>query len=377
MFTTATVLYGGTAIEFGFSGQKAVKFHAIWLRYFASRATVSGRPSTQQNIGITDIARHSVILSATVRGEQVRVEFFPENISIDFDIGWLMANRYDQYTIDQPGWVPVDVMMWDGRITNALEFVDYEQIREDRLILSWWLKSVQQTGIGAIKNCPILSGGLLDVAEIFGTTRASPEGDWINEHIDQAGNELNDLATNQVETISPYWDHMPSMQMVYCLENQNEGANLVLVDGFEAVQRLKSKRPDYFELLSHHNARWGALDSDGVYHEARQPMIDLGPDGQLVGLRFSNRTATPFVDIPYTSVPSYFAAYAEFSKLIQGERLAVNLTLAPGDCLLIDNDRVLSATEMRGHRVNYWIQRCFIDRDSVMATLWATEQDLY
>ena len=66
----------------------------------------------------------------------------------------------------------------------------------------------------------------------------------------------------QVETDHAFWDHAPSMQLIYCLENSDNATDILLVDGFEAVHRLRRKRPDHFETLYRLNGRWGAVDDD-------------------------------------------------------------------------------------------------------------------
>ena len=239
-FTSATVLYGGSAVEFGLPGGHAIKFHSIWLRYFAPHQSTFDRVTGDRISRVTDMARHTVVLSAVTNGDTVKIEFYPDNLTIVYESAWLLANRYDTVRSDQPGWVSDDIMVWDSRITNTIEFVDFNQVREDRLVLSWWLKSVQQTGIGAMKNCPILSGGLMQIALMFGQPRLGPGGEWSDERVQRDFTEEDFQRLNQqVETDHAFWDHAPSMQLIYCLENSDNATDILLVDGFEAVHRLR------------------------------------------------------------------------------------------------------------------------------------------
>jgi len=48
---------------------------------------------------------------------------------------------------------------------------------------------------------------------------------------------------------------VPTMQILYCLENSAEGGENMVVDGFRAAQRLRAESPTGFDLLTQHCAR--------------------------------------------------------------------------------------------------------------------------
>ena len=112
----------------------------------------------------------------------------------------------------------------------------------------------------------------------------------------------------------------PTLQLLACLENTVEGGDSIVVDGFAVAARLQKENPKGFELLSKYCARFEYAGSKGVRLSSKRPMIELGPDGELIAVRFNNRSAAPLVDVPYEAMEDYYDAYRRFAT----EALAVH-----------------------------------------------------
>ena len=100
---------------------------------------------------------------------------------------------------------------------------------------------------------------------------------------------------------------------------------------------------------------------------ARRPMIELAPDGELIGVGFNNRSAAALTDIPFEVMPTYYDAYRRFGEIIDDPAMEVSFRLDPGECFVVDNTRVLhtrKACSGTGHR---WLQGCYADRDSLFS----------
>ena len=89
------------------------------------------------------------------------------------------------------------------------------------------------------------------------------------------------------------------MQILYCLENSAQGGDSIVVDGFRAAEVLADQDADAFALLAGHCARFSYEGSAGVSLHARRPMIETTPDGEVITIRFNNRSAAALTDIPY------------------------------------------------------------------------------
>ncbi|MEO1613791.1 MAG: TauD/TfdA family dioxygenase, partial [Pseudomonadota bacterium] len=159
--------------------------------------------------------------------------------------------------------------------------------------------------------------------------------------------------------------------LLYCIENSAEGGDSMVVDGFRAAERLRAENEDAFALLSGHCARFAYAGSSGVSLMARRPMIDLAPDGELIGVRFNNRSAAPITDVPFDRMADYYAAYRRFAEIIDDPAMEVAFKLAPGESFIVDNTRVLHARKgfsSEGHR---WLQGAYADKDGLLTTLSA------
>ena len=72
-------------------------------------------------------------------------------------------------------------------------------------------------------------------------------------------------------------------------------------------------------------------------------MIELAPDGELIAIRFNNRSAAPFVDVPYDDMEDFYAAYRRFAEILEDPAMEVTFKLRPGELFIVDNTRVLHA----------------------------------
>ena len=105
-------------------------------------------------------------------------------------------------------------------------------------------------------------------------------------------------------------------------------------------------------------------------------MVELGPDGELLGLRFNNRSAAPFTDIPFDDMAAYYAAYRHLAEIIERPGSEVSFKMKPGDLFIVDNTRVLHARKGFSGTGSRWLQGCYADKDGLLSTLAAIEEDM-
>ena len=104
-------------------------------------------------------------------------------------------------------------------------------------------------------------------------------------------------------------------------------------------------------------------------------MIELGPDGELIAIRFNNRSAAAFRDIPYEVMEAYYAAYRRFAELVEDPTMEVAFKLKPGELFIVDNTRVLHARKSFSGSGKRWLQGCYADKDGLLSTLAAIEEE--
>ena len=108
--------------------------------------------------------------------------------------------------------------------------------------------------------------------------------------------------------------------------------------------------------------RWSG---DGFDLRNRGPLIEVeegGPEaGAIRAVRYNNRSAAPF-DQPFDEMTAFYEAFRTFAQLLHREDLEYRFTLAPGECLVFDNERVLHGRHGEADPERY-LQGCYLDRD--------------
>lgn len=378
MMKTVQVSKDGGVLTLENSNGDMLRYHAIWLRDNAWDAQTRAPGNGQRLIALRDIPADTRITSAALSGSRLTVHFVPENKTVDYDTAWLQAHAYDRPARQAPGWVASTTSTWDSGLMNAVPTADLDTVRTQAVALRDWLAQVRRYGFGKLTGGPIEPGALLQVAKLFGYVRETNYGVYFEVRTEVNPSNLAYTSLGlQAHTDNPYRDPVPTLQILYCLENSAEGGENMVVDGFRAAQRLKEENPAWFSLLTQHCARYEYAGETGVCLRSRRPMIELAPDGELVGIRFNNRSTAAITDVPFAQMADYYAAYRRLGQIIDDPAMEVTFKLAPGECFLVDNTRVLHARKGYSGSGKRWLQGCYPDKDGLLSTLAALErQDL-
>jgi len=376
MLAGTEIIDGGRAVAVTFPGGHRARFHAIWLRDNAWDDKTRSPGNGQRLITLGDIAADTTLADARVEAARLLVAFQPEGRTIAYDLDWLAAHSYDRPSSRQPGWTDDAIETWDSALQPAIPIADFEDVRRDRAALGRWLAGVARYGFGKLDGGPVEPEALLKVADLFGYVRETNYGRWFEVRAEV--NPSNLAYTNlglQAHTDNPYRDPVPTLQILACLENTVDGGDSIVVDGFKVAERLQAEDPRGFDLLARHCARFEYAGSKGVRLASKRPIIELGPDGELIAIRFNNRSAAPFVDIPYDDMPAYYKAYRRFAELIEDPSLHVTFKLEPGELFIVDNTRVLHARKAFSGSGKRWLQGCYADKDGLLSTLASIEHE--
>ena len=106
-------------------------------------------------------------------------------------------------------------------------------------------------------GCEKKSGTVIKIAKLFGYVRETNYGKWFD--VKSKTNAVNLAYTNlglQAHTDNPYRDPVPTIQILYCIENSASGGDSKVVDGFKAAILLKEENQEYFNLLTKYCARF-------------------------------------------------------------------------------------------------------------------------
>ena len=366
----ATVNGDGTAIQLDWEDGSKARFHAVWLRDNALDAVTRDPGNGQRLITLADIPEDLKISMAQVDGD-LSLRFSGNDTLYEYSSDWLRDHRYDLAEDRAPGWLPAGLETFDGRLNPAAVGAEFKALKTDTKALQNWLSQVARFGFGCVSDGPVASGALLDLVALFGFVRETNYGRWfeVRTEINPTNLAYTGLGL-QAHTDNPYRDPLPTLQLLYCLENSAEGGDSQVVDGFHAAHRLRNEAPEDFEMLSRHCARFNYRGTGGVHLSSRKPMIELAPDGELVAVRFNNRSAAPITDVPYDLMAKYYGAYRRFGQIIDDPAMAVSFKLEPGQSFLVDNTRVLHArTGYAATGGARWLQGCYADKDGLLSTL--------
>jgi len=353
------------------------RFHAIWLRDNAPDPETRDPGNGQRLIALRDIPADTVVGDARVEGESLHVTFAPEGKDVKYDIAWLKTHAYDRAEEHPNGWTAPEVETWDAGLQTAIPLADFGAVAQDREALATWLGGVARFGFGKLTGGPVDSGALLKVADLFGYVRETNYGKWFEVRTEVNPTNLAYTGLGlQAHTDNPYRDPVPTVQILYCLENSAAGGENMVVDGFACAERLRAENPRGFDLLSRYCARFEYAGSGGVCLRSRRPMIELSPDGEMIGVRFNNRSAAAITDVPFDDMADYYAAYRRLGEIIDDPAMEVSFKLAPGECFIVNNTRVLHARKGYSGEGSRWLQGCYADMDGVRSTHAALVQEL-
>ncbi|WGI23121.1 gamma-butyrobetaine dioxygenase [Amylibacter sp. IMCC11727] len=374
MVDTVTVSAKGDYLTVQFGDGAQHRFHAIWLRDNALDPETRSAGNGQRLITLSDIPADVQITMASASKDGIEVTFAPEGKTVQFPAEWLRDNAYDRDCGDDFA-LPQHVETWDKSLQSDVPVGHLPDLQSNRGALQSWLAHVRRYGFAKLTGGAAESGALLQVAELFGYIRETNYGKWfeVRTEVNPTNLAFTGLGL-QAHTDNPYRDPVPTLQILYCLENSAEGGESMVVDGFRAAERLREANPSGFDLLSGYPARFEYAGEDGVCLQSRRPMIELSPDGQIVGVRFNNRSAAPIVDVPFEQMQAYYAAYRQFAEIIDDPDMAVSFKLEPGESFIVDNTRVMHARLGYSGEGSRWLQGCYADKDGLLSTLAAMER---
>jgi gamma-butyrobetaine dioxygenase len=358
----------GSFLTVTFEDGSSSRFHAIWLRDNALDPETRAAGNGQRLITIGDIPAGTTLSAASVDGSDLTVAFAPEDKTVTFPAAWLQAHAYDIEHATELGRMAPGIVTWNS--SQPAPTFDWNQVQSDPAVKRDWLAAIASLGFAKLINGPVTEGALIDNAEMFGYVRETNYGKYFEVRTEVNPTNLAYTGLGlQAHTDNPYRDPVPSLQILYCLENSAEGGESIVVDGFRAAERLKAENPEGFALLAGYPARFEYKGADGVHLRSRRPMIELSPDGEMVGMRFNNRSSAPFVAIPFDKMEAYYAAYSRLGEFIDDPDMGVSFKLAPGESFIVDNTRVMHARLGYSGSGSRWLQGCYADKDGLLSTL--------
>ncbi|MDY0874056.1 2-trimethylaminoethylphosphonate dioxygenase [Dongia rigui] len=353
----------GYSIAITWADKVAAVFPAIWLRDNCRCAACRHPGNGQRLYEITDLPEDVRIAEAVQLGDgAIRITFAPENHVSTFSESWLAEHNLaaNARKARKP-----QRSLWNGSIGNAMPVGDWRQMVADPAAELAFLDAYHAHGFGLIKHSPTQSETVLAIGNRLGFVRVTNYGAYFD--VMSVPNPTNLAYTPiglGVHSDNPYRDPTPGVQLLHCLLSDAPGGDTLLVDGFRAASLLRAEDPAAFDLLTRIpvNFKFRSNDAELV---ARQTMISVDEDGDIVGVHFNNRSLD-WLDAPAEVIEPWFAAYRKYAEVLHRPEGELIFRLEPGDCVVMQNDRALHGrTAFDPSRGRRHLQGCYVDKDGL------------
>jgi len=363
---------------------RLLRFPAVWLRDNCPCPDCVAPGTTQKIKDITDMPNGVAITHAGRAHDSVTVTFAPDQHRATFPRSWLAAHAprgggYSDNSKKRGGdsgdrvedakdlWLAADLGPETGRFPAA----DWQRYLGEPAERVRTLQAVLRLGFVLLRKVPPEPGMVLDVASSFGFVRETNYGRLFDVRVEPApGNLAFTSGAIRPHTDNPYRDPVPTVQLLHCLRAAGQGGDTGLVDGFAAAAALRAADHASLGTLAATAVPFVYADK-ATELRAWQPLIELSPRGRVRGVRFNNRSMGPLPG-SYAEITAFYAAYRRWADLLGEPGRQLNLRLAPGDCLVFDNTRVLharTAFSLSAGSPGRHLQGCYADLDGLASTL--------
>jgi gamma-butyrobetaine dioxygenase len=337
-------------------------FPAIWLRDNCRCPLCISPGNGQRLVDTADLPERPVAQKLIAGDDALTISWAPDGHESRYGVSWLAAHAFDEASRAARHSEPV---LWGPEIARDLPKADWPAVEsgpvEERALLDVFLRY----GFAILTGVPTESGMVARVGDRIGHVRVTNYGRWFE--VKSVPNPNNLAYTGLglgVHTDNPYRDPTPGVQLLHCLECEAPGGDSILVDGFCAAADFRNEDPDGFALLARIVQDYRFADREADLR-ARTPVIVTDAEGRVVGIHFNNRSKAP-LDAPLDLVEPWYRAYRCFAQMLGDPSRALKLRLAPGDLLIMANQRTLHGrTAFDPALGRRHLQGCYVDMDGV------------
>ena len=261
--------------------------------------------------------------------------------------------------------------MWDAGNIGDLPYHEFQEICDDEAARIKLFEQMLESGVALVRNSPLEPNSMVPLAAMFGELP-------VNLYAEDPDNpavaniRINPdvrVATNMCHFLGPHIDTcwrqtVNGLLFMHCLNAHPEGGRSLLVDGFTVAEQLRKQSPESFELLSSVPLSFEANVSDLDKWRVKGKVLSVSADGTLEGVRY-NGNSIGQLDLPDHLIEPMYKALEEFEAILYDRSLWWQPKLAPGDLLIMDNQRVLHGREaFDPDKAERHLQTCSVDRDS-------------
>ncbi|MEQ8371399.1 MAG: TauD/TfdA family dioxygenase [Alphaproteobacteria bacterium] len=346
-------------LQVSFSDGHTTGYHFVWLRHDLFFPTAQGAKSGDATPSFPDAPGAVTPRHIDTAGDTLAIDW-SDGRATRHDAAWLRRHAYDRTTRQAARHRPV---LWDSRMGNGLPALGYDRVAagdDGRLAVA---RQVRDYGFARLTNVPTSPGTVAQVAGLFGVPSQGKHGPVSEIKVDSAfnygGTEVTEFLP--LHTDNNYGYYPPGISFFHCLAANPGGGDSFLADGFAIAMALRDESEEAFDLLASTPLPY-SIQSDDLDYRAHGRTITLDGDGNLAGIRFSDRALDP-LDVPPDQVRPVYDALARWVRLLHDPRFQIRYHMEPGDMSVYDNQRILHGRTYYepGQGLRH-MQSCFVSR---------------
>jgi gamma-butyrobetaine dioxygenase len=326
------------------------------------------------------------VAEAKRSGNVIEVVFGPDGHQAAFDAGWL--GQFGTADADSASVRPVAAAgpvwqlrggddsrtedakrLWAGAdIASSFPQGSWQLLQAEPAHRQACLEAVLREGFLVLRDVPTEPGTVLTVARHFGYVRETEHGPVVDMQV--SGRPSAQVFTSQFvapRTGHAFRDPLPTLQLAHCLEQAPEGGATLVVDGFHAAATLREERPRAFETLASTEVTFAFADAVSDLRATR-PVIGVDTRRRIREIRVDAGLMQP-LRMPAAEVVEFYEAYRALAEMIARPRQPATFRLRPGDCLILDNTRILVGRTAFTSSASRHLQLCWAEIEGLTSAL--------
>lgn len=337
----ALILNGELEIHWA-DGHKS-QYHPILLRHHCECSTCGSSLNGVRAIRIHHIPEDIKPSGVSQTDSEVKLVWSNDGHQSSYPARWLRNHCYSDSERRLRKHQPT---LWNSSISNSIPIADFEEACVNPEVRLALLEAVCDFGFCKITNAPTDASQSKQLIELIGSQRQSHYGTYTlakKQAIDNVGDTTDALDPHIDET---YRLSHVGITVFQVLNPSTNGGDSTLVDGFEAVRRIRVNHPEDFKLLTdlaitnHRIDQAQNGDREPRYYSSRIPLIRLDSDNEVCGVHFNERQIAP-LDLPTDKIGPCYGALRKIFETLYDPDLRLTFKLKAGDGLVFNNQRIL------------------------------------
>ena len=338
-----------------FSDNREDNFLNIWLRDHAKDKDSWDSRSNQRKIFTANLDPKLYIKEANLKDDGKSIDILWSDLKkpINYPSSFFLKNFKTLKKNE------TNLKIWQKKDLGNDIYHDFENvISKDGY--KTFLNKLHKFGFVVVQNCKTEMSSVEKIANKIGYVRETIFGGlWSFE----SNQDMADSAYTQEElrphTDSTYSNDAPGLQLLLCCHYNATGGESIMVDGFKIAENIKQESKDLFNLLSEIEVK-GQYIGDGVFLEAKRPILRLNDKRKLIQVSFNNYDRAEF-RIEDKKTLNFYEAIRKFDLMADNKNFQWRHILKPGELLIFNNWRILHGRgAFKGERK---ISGCYINKE--------------